>query len=892
MTSSPSSPGATETVRGGWAGIGPWHKEIGSIGPVTHVLMMVGNTIAHDTRVLKSALALADGGMQVTLLGASPTDFRQDTWMHDVRLIRVPVPYRLRDRRLRRVARRGERRLELGVSPENARLVEVEAQQRIRERNDLGGRDRELRARWALARRRIVRLRNDLDARVAEVETDLLESANEWWNSQDFGVSWRRDLPEVDDLDLAFTPVIDRVDWDILHAHDIHHVGTAARAVARRRAAGGTGAWIYDAHEYVAGLPVYPPRTPRSNAAWLDLEKEFARDADAIITVTAPLAEELRRAYDLPVTPTVVMNAPVFSEHLQEDEPGIRVACGLPEETPLVVYSGGVTRARGVHTVVEALPSMPGVHLAVVCVPHNRTRPVLALRDLAESLGVEDRLHLLDPVAPESVSSFLASADLGVHPMLHFGSHEFALPNKLFEYLHAGLPLAVSDCRALAQFVRGNDVGAVFTAEDPASCAAAIRDVLDRREALALRIAEDPALLEPYSWNHQAASLRGLYRRLLGPEAVPVEPTAETSLRDVTEHYVTRDDRPSLLGIGAVNAAGQAWAWAKALEREIPGTATFVLAVDRDGSYTFPADEVVPFSVFRENQRWSAAFRDTISATWTHALLEAGRSIIGRRYGADFVTDAAALRAQGIRVGLVLHGSEIRDPRANATRTPYSPFADPGDELTARLQVERDQLAPKIAEFIEAQHGPVFVSTPDLLADVPGAVWLPLAVEVERWAAEPTAFDAEIPVVLHAPSRARLKGSDAADVVCERLADAGLIAYRRLGGQDATSMPDQVRGADIVIDQLAIGMHGVAAVEGMASGRVVLAHITDENRALLPDCPVIEANPETLEDVLRGLLADREAGRRAARAGQEYVREVHDGRRSVAVLAEHLHLHG
>ncbi|GAB47077.1 glycosyltransferase family 4 protein [Mobilicoccus pelagius] len=859
---------------------------------MTHVLMMVGNTIAHDTRVLKSALALADGGVQVTLLGASPTPYRQDTWLQDVRVLRVPVSYRLRDERLRRVARRTRRRLDFGPTPEQVRLTELEAQQRVRERNDLGGRDRDLRARWSLLRRRAVRLRSDLDERVGEVETDLVESVNDWWNARDLGVAWRRDLPEVDDLDLAFTPVVDRVDWDVLHAHDIHHVGTAARAVARRRAAGRPAMWIYDAHEYVAGLPVYPPRTPRSNAAWLDLEKEFVRDADAVITVTAPLAEEIGRAYALSVTPTVVMNAPVFSETLRDDEPGIREACGLAPETPLVVYSGGVTHARGVHTLVEAMPAMPGVHLAVVCVPHNRTRPVQALRDLAEGLGVDDRLHLLDPVAPEAVSSFLASADLGVHPMLHFGSHEFALPNKLFEYLHAGLPLAVSDCRALSEFVTRNEVGAVFTAEDPASCASAILDVLSRRDALHERIVTDPGLLEPYSWNHQAASLRDLYRRLLGDDAVPVEPTAETSLRDVSERFVTRDDRPSVLAVGAVNAAGQGWAWAKAVEREVPGTRTFVLAVDRDRPYAFPADEVIPFSVFRENQRWSAALRDTASATWTHALLEGGRSIIGRRYGADFVTDAAALRAQGIRVGLVFHGSDIRDPAANAARTPWSPFSDPRDELTERLQREHDLLLPKVEEFLEAGDGPVFVSTPDLLADVPGAIWLPLTVDVDAWAADPTPFDRDVPVVLHVPSRARLKGSDAADAVGRRLAAEGLVEYRRLEDVDPADMPAHVREADVVLDQFAVGVHGVAAVEAMAAGRICLAHVREDVRELLPGCPVVEANPETLEDVLRGLLADRDRGREIARAGRAYVREVHDGRRAARVLAEHLHLHG
>lgn len=854
--------------------------------------MMVGNTIAHDTRVLKSALAMADGGVRVTLLGMSPTPYRQDTRLGDVHIIRVPITYKLRDQRLRDLAGRRQRRLKVGVSEREMDALDLEYKQRARERKELGGRDADLRFKLVTARRRLATLRNEADRRVGEWEENLLTSANDWWNEQTFAASWRRGVPEVDDYDAAFAPVIDQLDWDIIHAHDIHHVGTAARAVARRRAAGKPGKWIYDSHEYVAGLPIYPPRTKRLIGAWLDLEKEFIRDADAVITVTAPLADELRRAYSLPATPTVVMNAPVFSAGIDTSDPGVRGDCGLDAGTPLVVYSGGVTRARGVHTVVEAMPAMPGVHLAIVCVPHNRTRPVKDLEELAEQLGVRDRLHLLDPVSPDRVSSYLASADMGVHPMVHFGSHEFALPNKLFEYLHAGLPLAVSDCKALSAFVRENRLGEVFTAENAAECARAITAVLDRKDELHRRIVEDPALLEPYSWNHQAATLRGLYRHLLGDDAVPREPEHETALKDVAEVPAWRDDRPSVLAIGSTDTAGQGWAWAKALERAVPGVGTYVLRVDRGGPIAFPADETVPFSVFRTNPRWAQGIHDRAVNEWTHALIETGRTILGTRYGRDFVEDAAVLRGRGVRTGLVFHGSEIRNPAAHAAREEFSPFTDPHEDETARLQTQFDVLQPKVTEFMENEHGPVFVSTPDLLADVPGATWLPVVVDVDAWSAEPTAFDTERPVVLHAPSRSSLKGSRFVDEVCERLDAEGLITYRRLEGVPYEQMPAHVKQADIVIDQLLLGAYGVAAVEAMAAGRIVVGHVHDDVRAHHPGLPLVEADPATLESVLRGLLADRESGREAARSGPAYARTHHDGTTSARVLAEEFHLHG
>lgn len=860
--------------------------------------MMVGNDIQHDTRVYKSALALADGGLDVTVLGWSPAGYRQETRFGPVRIIRVPVPWRLRDKALaRRRARAETRRIPTPPTPRDKRIRALHAGLRKAEYQEFGG--RQLRARVELdrvqgaAQRRI----DSVWARLSPREDAWRESFATWMGEQTAFASWRRDLPEIDDFDLAYAPVIDAEDWEVLHAHDVHHVGTAARAVARRRAQGRPAAWIYDAHEYVAGLPIYPPRTKRFVAAYTDLEAEYIHRADAVITVTPPLAEHLQQQYSLTATPTVVMNAPQLQIQTRLDGPDIRAAVGVPAGVPLVVYSGGVTPARGVQTIVAALPQLPDVHLALVCVPHNRTRNVRALREQAEALGVADRLHLLDPVAPAQVSAFLATADVGVHPLVHVGGHEFALPNKLFEYLHAGLPLVVSDCRALAQFVRDNEVGDVFVAEDADAAAAALRDVLGRREALRERIVGDPGLLDPYGWERQAATLRDLYRQVLGDPAAVTEPAAETALQDVHEEPARRDDRPSVVGIGPANMAGQAWAWAKALERNVPGLTTRVVVVDRGLALKFSADELVDVATYRRDRAWGERFEREAMAQWTHALLEAGRPLFGIRHGKDFEGDAKRLRAMGIGVGLLMHGSEIRDPSRHAASSRWSPFTDPDEELTARLQRQFDVLSVKVRAFAADGDGPVFVSTPDLRHDVEGSIWLPVVVDTQRWQAGPPVLERDVPVVVHAPSRAALKGSVPADTTLSRLHEEGLVEYRRLENVPPEQMPQVIGEADIVLDQFALGAYGVLACESMARERVVVSHVVPDTRDLASgiaglELPIVEADPDTLEDAIRGLLADRDAARERARAGRRFVSHLHDGRYSAGVLAQHLRLRG
>jgi hypothetical protein len=71
----------------------------------------------------------------------------------------------------------------------------------------------------------------------------------------------------------------------------------------------------------------------------------------------------------------------------------------------------------------------------------------------------------------------------------------------------------------------------------------------------------------------------------------------------------------------------------------------------------------------------------------------------------------------------------------------------------------------------------------------------------------------------------------------------------------------------------------------MAAGRTTVGHVADHVRALLPgELPIVEATPDDLGEVIEQLIADREEARKIADAGPRYVREVHDGRKSVEVL--------
>ena len=268
-------------------------------------------------------------------------------------------------------------------------------------------------------------------------------------------------------------------------------------------------------------------RPRRDNARWLPAhiayEREYARFADAVITVSEALADLLGREHRLADRPVVVLNAPAVGSEVDdaanEPVPDVRTRCGLDQNAALVVYCGSVAPPRGLATVIEALPALPGVHFALVVADPN-AKLVNALMAEAARLGVRDRVHPLPYVPHEQVPAFLRSADIGVIPIHRWPNHEIALITKFFDYSHARLPIVVSDVRTMAETVRATGQGEVFRAGDAADLARAIRDVLtDPRRYRAVYEGPNSPLAQ-WTWEGQAKRLAAVYRDVMSTPEV------------------------------------------------------------------------------------------------------------------------------------------------------------------------------------------------------------------------------------------------------------------------------------------------------------------------------------------------------------------------------------
>ena len=267
------------------------------------------------------------------------------------------------------------------------------------------------------------------------------------------------------------------------------------------RALKGTN-FVYDSHELWRRRNVPKRRiAPYVEAA---IERVGITRASRVMTVSPSIAEWLKRAYNLDELPALVRNIPSEAPVPDRSEGRLHDLAGLSSDIPIISYGGGITTSRGIEETIDALALMdPNVHL--VMLGYGAEDYIESLHQRAKKRGVAHRIHVVGPVAPDEVTSALADGDVAVvHIRPTCLSYRFALPNKLFESIRAGLPVVAADLPDLAAIIRELGVGRTVALEDPSSLADALTAVL--RDGDAFRAAAREAAPN-LTWEREVEAL-------------------------------------------------------------------------------------------------------------------------------------------------------------------------------------------------------------------------------------------------------------------------------------------------------------------------------------------------------------------------------------------------
>lgn len=266
---------------------------------------------------------------------------------------------------------------------------------------------------------------------------------------------------------------------------------------------------VYDAHEF------YPESDP--HGMWIErvlfsaVERVLIRRCDAVVTVNPMLAEVMRGRYGLDKVYSAP-NAELWRgcpSRSRDDDPIAKLARGRTK----FLFQGRFAPSRGIEEIISGWAQVDGEKAALFLRgPASLWRR--AAIDQARQLGLLDKsVYFLDPVGEDALIDAAAAADVGIIPYKPLVTNDrFACPNKLSQYMHAGLMILTNDLPYVKSVVTEAQAGFAYSSWDPASFVDIVHQIVNN-PGLAQRC-RDNALAyarRTFNWQVQGNVLLDLY---------------------------------------------------------------------------------------------------------------------------------------------------------------------------------------------------------------------------------------------------------------------------------------------------------------------------------------------------------------------------------------------
>lgn len=261
---------------------------------------------------------------------------------------------------------------------------------------------------------------------------------------------------------------------------------------------------IYDSHEYFTETPELVNR-PKVQKVWKRIEGFVVPRLKEMITVSDSIAELFRQKYG--IICHVIRNIPPRATLPPK---GDKVALGLPVDKHLLVLQGsGINIQRGAEELVEAMRYLEDCCLMVI----GGGDVLPTLHAMVEKWRLEGRVRFFPRMPYARMMQYTQLAELGFILDKDTNlNYRFCLPNKLFDFIQAGVPIVASHLVEIEKIIKKYDIGLFIPDHDPRSIAATIREGLSNLERRN-RWSEGLSLAaEELCWENEQLTLMEIYR--------------------------------------------------------------------------------------------------------------------------------------------------------------------------------------------------------------------------------------------------------------------------------------------------------------------------------------------------------------------------------------------
>ncbi len=259
---------------------------------------------------------------------------------------------------------------------------------------------------------------------------------------------------------------------------------------------------VYDSHEFFTEVPELINR-PRVKKFWETLEKKIVPQLKFAITVCDSIAAIYRQKYLVPFA--VVRNFPVASYNT-----------GLINKTKkkekIILYQGAVNVGRGLEQAILSMRFIENAKLVIAGDGDIKNE----LGDIVRNQKLQDKVEFTGRLPIDVMAKLTPQADLGLSIEEDLGlNYRFALPNKLFDYIQAGVPVLITRLPEMAAIVEKYAVGEITGSLEPRHLAGKISDALFNREKRRIWEENLPHAAKELTWEMEEKVIAGLFRQFL-----------------------------------------------------------------------------------------------------------------------------------------------------------------------------------------------------------------------------------------------------------------------------------------------------------------------------------------------------------------------------------------
>jgi len=252
---------------------------------------------------------------------------------------------------------------------------------------------------------------------------------------------------------------------------------------------------FYDSHELFTEVPELNNRK-LIKWIWAFLEKISLKRVYKAYTVCDSIARYYRVKYGVDFA--IIRNLPFYDDN----------KVSFKSRENLIIYQGALNKDRGIELMIEAMQHIEGYELVIAGAGDIENQ----LRSISQELKLEGKVRFFGRLQIDILNQLTRTCKLGLSLERNTNlNYYYALPNKIFDYINAGVPVVCSNLPEMTAVVSQYKVGAIFDGETAVELAATINKLLENTKLLETYHENCHIASEKLNWENEKDRLKEIF---------------------------------------------------------------------------------------------------------------------------------------------------------------------------------------------------------------------------------------------------------------------------------------------------------------------------------------------------------------------------------------------